>query len=112
MSKARDLYVLDTSAWLTLIEDEAGADRIEVLLEQARAGEIVVLVSKKRGQTGIFMGFFVHRKGDRITLGGDVDHRSTVLRLTPSFRWPIYKHRPVGQYDPRRPSFPGCPTRK
>lgn len=45
MSEARDLYVLDTSAWLTLIEDEAGADRIEALLEQARAGEIVVLVS-------------------------------------------------------------------
>jgi hypothetical protein len=63
MSEARDLYVLDTSAWLTLIEDEAGADRIEALLEQARAGEIVVLVSKKRGQTGIFMEFFVHRKG-------------------------------------------------
>ena len=45
MSEALDIYVLDTSAWLTLIEDEAGADRIEALLEQARAGEIVVLVS-------------------------------------------------------------------
>ena len=58
MSKARDLYVLDTSAWLTLIEDEAGADRIEALLEQARAGEIVVLVSKKRGQTRDFQWIF------------------------------------------------------
>ena len=38
-------YVLDTSAWLTLIEDEAGADRIAELLDKARAGEIVVLVS-------------------------------------------------------------------
>ena len=45
MSEALDIYVLDTSAWLTLIEDEAGADRIEALLNQARAGEIIVLVS-------------------------------------------------------------------
>ncbi len=45
MSEALDIYVLDTSAWLTLIEDESGAERIEELLEKARAGEIVVLVS-------------------------------------------------------------------
>jgi uncharacterized protein with PIN domain len=45
MSEALDIYVLDTFAWLTFIEDEAGADRIEELLEKARAGEIVVLVS-------------------------------------------------------------------
>ena len=45
MSAARDIYVLDTSAWLTLIEDEAGADSVEELIAQARAGEIVVLVS-------------------------------------------------------------------
>lgn len=40
-----DTYVLDTSAWLTLIEDEAGADQVQELLEKARAGEAVVLVS-------------------------------------------------------------------
>ena len=45
MSKAMDVYVLDTSAWLTLIEDEAGADTVQGLLERARAGEVVVLVS-------------------------------------------------------------------
>ena len=45
MSEALDIYVLDTSAWLTLIEDEAGAERREELLEKARAGEIIVLVS-------------------------------------------------------------------
>ena len=45
MSEALDIYVLDTSAWLTLIEDGAGAERIEELLDKARAGEIVVLVS-------------------------------------------------------------------
>jgi ribonuclease VapC len=45
MSEAIDIYVLHTSAWLTLIEDEAGADHVHALLEQARVGEIVVLVS-------------------------------------------------------------------
>ena len=45
MSEAPDIYVLDTSAWLTLIEDEAGADCIEALLDKARAGESIVLVS-------------------------------------------------------------------
>jgi len=45
MSEALDIYVLDTSAWLTLIEDEAGAERREELLEKARAGEIIVLMS-------------------------------------------------------------------
>ena len=45
MSAALDLDILATSAWLTLIEDEAGAERIEKLLEKARAGEIVGLVS-------------------------------------------------------------------
>lgn len=38
-------YVFDTSAWLTLIEDEAGADIVQGLLEKARAGEMIVLVS-------------------------------------------------------------------
>ena len=45
MSTTPDIYVLDTSAWLTLIEDEAGADRIEALLAMAKVGEVVVLVS-------------------------------------------------------------------
>jgi predicted nucleic acid-binding protein len=45
MSEATDIYVLDTSAWLTFIEDEAGADRVQELLERAQAGEIVILVS-------------------------------------------------------------------
>ena len=45
MSAAPDIYVLDTSAWFTLIEDEAGAERAQELLEQARASTVVVLVS-------------------------------------------------------------------
>src|SRR4029453_15850300 len=45
MSEAIEIYVLDTSAWLTLIEDEAGADSVEELIEKARAGEIVLVIS-------------------------------------------------------------------
>jgi len=45
MSEAADVYVLDTSAWLTLIEDESGADVVQDLLEKARAGEIIIVVS-------------------------------------------------------------------
>jgi uncharacterized protein with PIN domain len=45
MSEAIDIYVLDTSAWLTLIEDEAGADSVQELLVRARVNEVVVLVS-------------------------------------------------------------------
>ncbi len=48
MSAAPDIYVLDTSAWFTLIEDEAGAERVQELLEQARASTVVV-----RNQTTI-----------------------------------------------------------
>lgn len=45
MNKTTLAYVLDTSAWFTLIEDEAGSDTVQGILEQARAGEVVVLVS-------------------------------------------------------------------
>lgn len=39
------LYVLDTSAVFTYLEDEAGADRVEALLEQADRGDAEVLLS-------------------------------------------------------------------
>jgi predicted nucleic acid-binding protein len=45
MSEAIERYVLDTSAWLALIEDEPGADLVEGILEKARMGEALVLVS-------------------------------------------------------------------
>jgi ribonuclease VapC len=45
MSESANIYVVDTSAWLALIEDEAGADAVKGLLEKAKAGEVVVLVS-------------------------------------------------------------------
>ena len=39
------LYVLDTSALLTLIEDEAGVEQVLDLLEKAQGGEARLLVS-------------------------------------------------------------------
>ena len=45
MSQSPPRYVLDTSALLTLIEDEAGADQVQALLEQAKRGEVSLLIS-------------------------------------------------------------------
>jgi len=45
MNNLTPIYVLDTSAWLTLIEDEAGADTVQDILEKAKSGEATVLVS-------------------------------------------------------------------
>jgi predicted nucleic acid-binding protein len=45
MSQPPPRYVLDTSALLSLIEDEAGADDVQALLEQAKRGEVSLLVS-------------------------------------------------------------------
>jgi len=45
MSQPPPRYVLDTSALLTLIEDEARADHVQALLEQAKRGEVDLLIS-------------------------------------------------------------------
>ena len=45
MSQSPPLYVLDTSALLTLIEDEADANQVQELLEKAERDEIILLVS-------------------------------------------------------------------
>lgn len=37
--------VLDTSAWLTLIEDEGGAEVVQSLLEKADAGSVKIFTS-------------------------------------------------------------------
>ncbi len=37
------IYVLDTSAWLTLIEDEEGADTVQEILENASAGNHILV---------------------------------------------------------------------
>ena len=38
-------YVLDTTAFLTLFEDEPGAETVQKLLESAKKGEIVIFTS-------------------------------------------------------------------
>lgn len=45
MSPSPPPYVLDTSALLTFIEDEAGADQVQELLEKAKRGEVILMVS-------------------------------------------------------------------
>lgn len=45
MRKTIDAYVLDTSAILTLVEDEEGADVVCELLGDADAGNIIIFVS-------------------------------------------------------------------
>lgn len=45
MSEPVAVYVLDTSAWLTLIEDESGADTVQDLIENADADRILLLTS-------------------------------------------------------------------
>ena len=45
MRETTSSYVFDTSAWLTLIEDEAGSDIVQGLLEKARAGKVIAFVS-------------------------------------------------------------------
>ncbi len=45
MNRTAPLYVFDTSAWFTLIEDENGSDIVQNILEEARTGKTEVLVS-------------------------------------------------------------------
>lgn len=39
------IYVFDTSAWLALIEDEAGAEAVQKVLERAASDHAKILVS-------------------------------------------------------------------
>jgi predicted nucleic acid-binding protein len=79
MSEALEIYVLDTSAWLTLIEDEAGADSVEELIEKARAGEIVVLIS--------FMSFMeVYSITMQERDGNEVQARVDLMAALPGLR--------------------------
>jgi len=45
MNERNATYVLDTSALLTLIEDEAGADEVQHILESAISGNAEIVVS-------------------------------------------------------------------
>jgi len=40
-----NVYLLDTSAWLTLIEDEAGSDIVRNLITRAATNEVILLTS-------------------------------------------------------------------
>lgn len=71
MKKNSNSYVLDTSAWLTLIEDEAGADIVESLLDKANQGIIEIVVSFMS-----FMEVFYITLQER-----DVDEARTRLNL-------------------------------
>ena len=45
MRKVTPVYVLDTSAVMAFIEEENGADIIEELLEQAKLGNAIIILS-------------------------------------------------------------------
>lgn len=45
MNEGKINYVFDTSAWLALIEDEAGADVVQTVLERTKSGEVDIFVS-------------------------------------------------------------------
>ena len=45
MNENKTIYVLDTSAWLALIEDEAGAELVQNVLEKTISGNAKILVS-------------------------------------------------------------------
>ena len=48
MSEAVDVYVLDTSAWLTLIEDESGADTVVQTVSEFQLTGRVAIVEPSR----------------------------------------------------------------
>lgn len=64
-------YVLDTSAWLTLIEDEGGAEIVQRLLEKAGAGSVRIFTSFMR-----FMEVFYITLQER-----DIEEAKTRLNL-------------------------------
>ena len=73
------IYVLDSSAWLALIEDEEGADFVQLILEKAKSGEVDILVS--------FMSFM---EVTYITLQerdlGEADERVNLMAALPITR--------------------------
>ncbi len=79
MNEYVQIYVLDTSAWLALIEDEGGADLVQQILEKAKSGEVNILVS--------FMSFM---EVTYITLQkrdlGEADERVNLMAALPITR--------------------------
>ena len=68
--------VLDTSAWLTLIEDESGVEIVQKILEEADAGESEVLTS--------FMSFMeVHYVTQQERNIQEADERTALMMALP-----------------------------
>ena len=45
MKEDKEVYVFDTSALLTYIEDEEGSENVENLLIRAEKGEVIIYVA-------------------------------------------------------------------
>lgn len=74
MSASDTAYVLDTSAWLALIEDEDGTDRVQNILERVSSGSVQIFVSFMS-----FMEVFYITLQER-----DIEEAETRLRLMES----------------------------
>lgn len=74
MSASDTAYALDTSAWLALIEDEDGTDRVQNILERVSSGSVQIFVSFMS-----FMEVFYITLQER-----DIEEAETRLRLMES----------------------------
>jgi len=74
MNENESIYVFDTSAWLALIEDEAGAETVQNVLERAALDNAKILVSFMS-----FMEVFYITLQER-----DIEEAQTRLRLMES----------------------------
>jgi len=73
-NETETIYVFDTSAWLALIEDEAGAETVQKVLERAASDNAKILVSFMS-----FMEVFYITLQER-----DIEEARTRLRLLES----------------------------
>jgi hypothetical protein len=72
MNDNLEAYVLDTSAWLTLIEDENGADVVQNILEKSREGGVLAAQILAR-----ISGFSEEVEGFEARYGADFPTPST-----------------------------------
>jgi len=59
-------YVLDSTAFLTMFEDEEGADTVQELLERANEGEVLIFVSFVTFTEVFYIS--IRRKGEKESL--------------------------------------------
>jgi len=79
MNESESIYVLDTSALLTLIEDEAGSEVVQSVLENAVSGNVEILVSLMS-----FMEVFYITAQEREV--GEAQNRLNLLKSLPITR--------------------------